>query len=80
MATGTISTKGQITLPAALRRKLGVRAHDRVVIEGTNEAIVIRRAADFLELKGAFGMALPREKERREMQRAVAARNTGRRK
>ena len=72
MAIATVSTKGQITLPAALRRKLGIEAHDRVLVEATEDAIVIRRAGDFFELAGFLGRALPETQEREAMLRAVA--------
>ena len=33
MATTSISTKGQVTLPVGLRRKLGLKPRDRVLVE-----------------------------------------------
>jgi AbrB family looped-hinge helix DNA binding protein len=72
MAIATVSTKGQITLPAELRRRLGIEAHDRVLVEATEDTIVIRRAGDFFELSGFLGKALPEVREREAMLRAVA--------
>lgn len=71
MAISTISSKGQITLPARIRRKLGLKPHDRVVIESTDDAIIIKRAADFFELQGFLGKAVPRSEERRRMMLAA---------
>ncbi|MBM2827937.1 MAG: AbrB/MazE/SpoVT family DNA-binding protein [Actinobacteria bacterium] len=75
MPIATLSAKGQITLPARLRKNLGMRPHDRLVIETTGDAIVIRRTADFFELEGFLGKPLPTEEERQKMLKAVAARN-----
>jgi AbrB family looped-hinge helix DNA binding protein len=72
MAVSTVSQKGQITLPARMRKKLGMRPHDRIVIETVDDAIVIRRASDFLELAGFLGKALPREEEIRQVRKDIA--------
>jgi len=65
MAFTTVSSKGQITLPVQLRRKLGIRPGDRLQIEAVDDAILIRRAPDFFELEGFLGKALPRSEELR---------------
>jgi len=77
MPFSTISTKGQITLPARMRKQLGIKAHDRVVVETSGNSILIEPAADFFELKGFLGTALPRAEERKRTQKAVAARVRG---
>ena len=41
----TISRKGQITLPAELRRKYGLEAGDTVIAEERNGELVLRPAA-----------------------------------
>jgi AbrB family looped-hinge helix DNA binding protein len=78
MAMSTISTKGQITLPISLRKRLGMKPHDRVLIEGIDDAIVIKRAVDFFALEGFLGKALPEAEERKRMLRAVSRRVEGR--
>lgn len=78
MAVSTISTKGQITLPISLRKRFGMKPHDRVLIESTDDAIVIRRAVDFFELQGFLGKALPEAEERKRMMQAVSRRARGR--
>ena len=72
MTIATLSSKGQITLPAAARRSIGLAAGDRVAIETRGGEIVVRRARDFFALAGYLGRALPREKERAAMAKAVA--------
>ena len=72
MATSTISSKGQVTLPARMRRQLGLRPNDPVTIETVVDAIVIKRAADFFELKGFLGKALSPELEANRMHAAVS--------
>ena len=72
MTIATLSSKGQITLPAAARRSIGLAAGDRVAIETRGEEIVVRRARDFFALQGYLGRALPREQERAAMAKAAA--------
>ena len=55
MPMSTISSKGQITLPAALRRKLGIKAHDRVSVEIERDGILIKPTIDFFSLRGFLG-------------------------
>jgi AbrB family looped-hinge helix DNA binding protein len=74
MTIATLSSKGQITLPAAARRSLGLHAGDRVTVEERDKEIVVRRARDFFALKGYLGRALPREQEREAMRKAAAGR------
>jgi antitoxin PrlF len=57
MSTATLTTKGQITIPADVRRSLNVAAGDRVefvqVEPGRFEVIAATRSVR--ELKGMFG-------------------------
>jgi AbrB family looped-hinge helix DNA binding protein len=73
MPVSTLSTKGQVTLPISYRRKLGMKPHDRVVIELEEKGILVKPAPDFFALKGFLGKALPRKEEKRRMLKAVAA-------
>lgn len=43
-ATVTISSRGVITLPAKLRRELGLRADDQLIAESTPEGLLLRPA------------------------------------
>ena len=57
MTTATLTSKGQITIPADVRRTLGVQAGDRVefvqVDTGRYELVAATRSVR--ELKGMFG-------------------------
>ena len=60
---GTMSSKGQITIPAEVRKRLGIHEGDKVefVLEG--ETTTIRPAArtdnPFAEYRGALASVLP---------------------
>lgn len=43
----TVSARGQVTLPATLRRKLGLKGGDVLVLESRGERIVLRPQAVF---------------------------------
>jgi AbrB family looped-hinge helix DNA binding protein len=77
VAISTISTKGQITLPAEMRRKLKIKPKDRVILEMAGDSILIKKAHDFFELEGFLGPAKSAEEEREQMQRAVARHRSG---
>jgi AbrB family looped-hinge helix DNA binding protein len=78
MAIARVSSKGQITLPAASRRKLGIEPHSTVEIVTGEDEIVIRRTRRIGELYGILreyvpdGEPLGWEEERRRMEEAVA--------
>ena len=40
--TTTVSTKGQVTLPKAIRTKLGWQAGTRVVVENTRDGVILK--------------------------------------
>ncbi len=45
--TVVVSTRGQITLPSELRRRLGIREGGVVTLEERNGALILRPAAVF---------------------------------
>ena len=77
MPLSTISTKGQITLPASMRRKLNIRPHGRVLVEMGDDAIIIKPAQELFELAGFLGKALPTEQEQKSLEEAVSAHARG---
>ena len=74
MTTATISSKGQITIPADVRRALHVDVGDRVefveIEPGKYEFVAATRSVT--KLKGMFGKA-KRTVSIEEMNRAIAA-------
>ena len=71
MPVSTVSSKGQVTLPAQIRKQFGIGPNDWVTIDTVDDAIVIRRASDLFELKGFLGKPLPEREEREQMQQAA---------
>jgi len=75
MSTATVTTKGQITIPADVRQALQVEAGDRVefleVEPGRFEVVAATRSVK--ELKGMFGKA-GKTVSIEEMNRTIAAR------
>ncbi|MDW7760367.1 MAG: AbrB/MazE/SpoVT family DNA-binding domain-containing protein [Acidobacteriota bacterium] len=74
MTTATVSSKSQITLPAAACREIGIKPNDRVLVEVRDGAIIIRSAPDLMDFRGALGKALPRKTETGAARQAAAKR------
>jgi len=77
MTMAWISEKGQVTLPAKARRKLGMEPKSRVEIEVRDKEIVIRPVGSILDACGALKDLLSDrrydwETERAETERIVA--------
>jgi antitoxin PrlF len=55
----TVTSKGQLTLPAAVRRKLGINSGDKVAIVVDGDRAALQRVSDTVE--SVFGIipALP---------------------
>lgn len=69
----TVSSKGQVTLPAEARRRLGIRAGTRleVIILDDDRLEIVRTGGSIRDLKGA----LPKPKRKltlAEMNKAIA--------
>ena len=76
-AKATINERGVITIPAAIREAFGLRANDEVIIEETDQGILLRpavsvpieiysekRIAEFAQDEGAIGKMLTKKKKR----------------
>ena len=77
MTYATVSSKGQITLPAGARRALGIRPRDRVIIQVDRQRIVLRAAPGILSLAGMAGRAAPLRDEQNAAMDHVASRHSG---
>jgi len=75
----TMTRKGQITIPAEIRRELDLKEGERISVERQGEAVLIRRARSVTEQTAgilADYRRIPRltaEEERAAFEEAVAA-------
>ena len=52
--TSSVTQKGQATIPAAIRRKLGIKPNSKIIFEINNkEEVSIKPVVDFFSLKGS---------------------------
>ena len=78
--TVKVSTRGQITLPASIRRSLGIKPHSRVEIIVEDDRVILRPVRSIADLHGIFrdrvGDAPPLgwEEERRAKPRCLGLR------
>lgn len=54
MALSTVSSKGQITLPAQIRASLGINSKDKIQILLRDNEIVLKPMKSFRELRGTI--------------------------
>lgn len=57
MMLAKVSDRGQISIPAAARRKLGIKPKSDVTIDVTENEIIIRPAKSILDVAGVFHFA-----------------------
>lgn len=50
----TVTKKGQATIPAEIRKKLGIEPYEQITFITINDLVVIKPAKDFLSLKGSI--------------------------
>lgn len=76
MATATITSKGQVTIPAQVRAALGVDSGDRVefVEVGKGEFNIVAASRSVKELKGMLRVNRSKPVSIEEMNRAIARR------
>lgn len=49
----TVTSKGQVTLPKAVRDALGIQAGDELLFRVHNNRAILAKVPDFLDLKGS---------------------------
>ena len=80
MASATVTSKGQVTIPVQVREKLGLVAGDRIefveVEEGRFQILPATRS--IRELEGRYQAKVSRPVSIEEMNAAIARRATGR--
>jgi AbrB family looped-hinge helix DNA binding protein len=77
MTFSTLSSKGQLTVPADARRALGLHPGSRVLIETLGDRIIIRTPGKLLSLGGVLGKAKSRSVEQKAMAGEVTKRSRG---
>jgi len=55
----TVTQKGQITIPAVIRRELGLVAGEKVVIRKEQHGVSVAPAPDFFSLGGSLKASKP---------------------
>ena len=72
MAVSTITSKGQTTVPSDIRRRLKLKAGDRVefIVEPDGRVLLVPATVDIADLKGMLAPA-PRRVSQSEMERAI---------
>lgn len=82
MGTAKIYTKGQVTIPRAVRDATGLDVGDPVVVEARGDEVVVRRPRGVLEFEPPIAeqKALPWQDSRRaaRSERAARAARSGR--
>lgn len=53
-ATARVTSKGQMTVPKAVREALGIKEGDEVVFRVEGNRAILARTPDFLELAGSI--------------------------
>ena len=79
-ATGKITSKGQITLPVAVRRLLNLKEGGVVVFEGDESGVSIKPAASLISMRGTVKSnkkSLPWSEVRKTAKEAVGRRIAG---
>ena len=63
----SITSQGQISIPAAIRRELGLDKYKKVFVEKKGNSVVVEPADDFLKLEGFFKNKAIKEKSMDEI-------------
>jgi antitoxin PrlF len=73
MATSTVTSKGQITIPAKVRAQLGIEAGDRIefVDIGQGQFAIVAATRSIKELKGIFRGKRKKPVSIEEMNKAI---------
>ena len=59
-----VSTKGQVTIPATMREKYGIKPGDMVIWEDFEDRLALKKPMDFFSLRGCLGkVEIPENEE-----------------
>lgn len=54
MLVTTITQKGQATIPAPIRKKLGLKPGEKIIYQEKGKDIIVRKLPNFLDLMGSI--------------------------
>ena len=54
MELSTVTSKGQVTIPAFMREKYGIKAGDKIIWEDSEDRIALRKPPDFFSQGGSL--------------------------
>ena len=80
MATSTITRKGQVTIPKAIRDKLGIEEGDSVFFVQRGDEVVLKvLQGTILDLRGSVPVTAPQDFDdvRRQVKKKIARRSAG---
>jgi AbrB family looped-hinge helix DNA binding protein len=60
----TVSTRGQVTIPASMRKKYDINVGDKLLFEDSEGCLIIKKPTDFFALEGCFSLGnIPDDEE-----------------
>ena len=59
----TVSTRGQITIPASIREKFNINVGDKLIFEVSEAGLFLKKPMDFFSLEGCFSLGHIRNDE-----------------
>jgi antitoxin PrlF len=79
MPSATVTSKGQVTIPATVRAELGLSAGDRIefVEIGNGQFAIVAATRSIKELRGIFRDRVRKPVSIEEMNAAIARRGSG---
>lgn len=64
MFNTTVTQKGQVTIPSAIRKMTGIQSQQRVTVTTDGENVVIKPAIDFFSLRGSLKTNIKYDKKK----------------
>jgi AbrB family looped-hinge helix DNA binding protein len=77
MSVAKVYSKGQVTIPKAVREAAGIDIGDRVIVEARGDEVVVRRPRGVLEFEPPADRQTPPADPRSIAREERAARRTG---
>lgn len=65
----TITQKGQVTIPASIRKKLSIKTGQKVIFKERGDEVIMKAVPDFLSLMGS--LKTKKKYNKKEVEKAV---------